>query len=598
MISQTFLNSFPIVAGVMGQNLDVTVRFEGHQAATNGKVIVLPNVESVSDPDVLMGFLSHEAAHVRFTDMSVMLEIDSPLEKSLLNIYEDQRVEILIGTIYPGSIYFLAQTIHRCEKELMENLSSADVSRINPVAVLLAFLNMDCRGRVRGQLDCQSEAFISIKMLAGQFFGEPFLESLRQFDDRILTLQSTKDSHRLAQDVIGWLKRMLPNEPDTRSEPGDGQKSDSPSDEANQPDQKELSNSEKSDQPQQSGHSLKSSQSADTGEESISDSGTPSEADRVADADHLALSEAMEKLLNATDCDLDDPMDISSHLAKKLSRQIDEEVKKGLSQDALNVTDIFRFPGSNPPVQQEKRGSLPLKLYEMAKTESSALRQQLRTLLETQSMGDRRLLSSGRKLDHLKLSRLQSHNLRVFRARSVQTRVDTAVHVLLDLSSSMKDKKIIALRAALALKLALDSIKACNSALTVFPCYANRDRASQAVLLHGEKISASTLKRFAGLDVGGTTPLSEALCNVAMALSQTKEKRKIVIVITDGRPDNIAQSAEILRRLKSSGVEVFGIGIVYDVSNLFERSITIDDSRQLQTTLLGLIRKLSIGGIQ
>ena len=162
----------------------------------------------------------------------------------------------------------------------------------------------------------------------------------------------------------------------------------------------------------------------------------------------------------------------------------------------------------------------------------------------------------------------------------------------------MKDKKIIALRAALALKLALDSIKACNSALTVFPCYANRDRASQAVLLHGEKISASTLKRFAGLDVGGTTPLSEALCNVAMALSQTKEKRKIVIVITDGRPDNIAQSAEILRRLKSSGVEVFGIGIVYDVSNLFERSITIDDSRQLQTTLLGLIRKLSIGGIQ
>lgn len=597
MVNQTFLNSFPIVAGVLGQNLDVAVRFEGHQAATNGKIIVLPNVESVSDPDVLMGFLSHEAAHVRFSNMALVSKTNSPIEKSLLNIYEDQRVEIQIGAIYPGSIYFLKKTVLYCEKELLENLSAMDPSSLNPVAVVLAFLNMDCRVRVRGQVECQSDAFTLIKMLADQIFGESFLDSLRQFDNRILDLQSTNDSLKLAQEVVHWLNHELASERKEPSQSQDGQKGVRQSNEANKPEQAGSKDSQDSCQSGQSEHIAKTSDSQEADEELSSDSVTSSDDDPADHSDRRALSKAIENLLNATPNELEDPMDISSHLAKKLSHQIDQDVKTGLAQDARDLTDRVYLTGSNPPVHLEANGSLPLKLYELAKSESSALRQQLRLLLETQSMGERRLLSSGRKLNHLKLSRLQSNNLRVFRTRSVQTQVDTAVHVLLDLSISMSDKKIIALRAALALKLALDSIKACNSALTVFPCSTNSDRASQAVLLHGEKLTSCTLSRFAGLNAWGLTPLAEALCNVAMALSRTKEKRKIIIVITDGQPDNPRQTARILHRLKKSGVEIFGIGIVFDVSSLFDRCITIQDSDQLQTTLLGLIRKLSIGGI-
>lgn len=65
-----FLKSLPITAGIIGNKLGVEVCI-GNCAKTDGQTITLP--ATLDERDIsrneLLGFLIHEAAHVRFTKM-------------------------------------------------------------------------------------------------------------------------------------------------------------------------------------------------------------------------------------------------------------------------------------------------------------------------------------------------------------------------------------------------------------------------------------------------------------------------------------------------------------------------------------------------
>lgn len=78
------------------------------------------------------------------------------------------------------------------------------------------------------------------------------------------------------------------------------------------------------------------------------------------------------------------------------------------------------------------------------------------------------------------------------------------------------------------------------------------------VIFGGAKISASdNLKNdaikaaFAARGPGGTTPLAEAL-TAAFALAGKSDKKDLVIVFTDGVPDNQAAAADVIRKQAAS----------------------------------------------
>ena len=101
-----FIRSLPLVASALGRKYGLKVIIGGEQAATNGDTIYLPSLPLNSPPELTAlarGFLDHEAAHVRETNMRVLKSANlSPLEMHAWNTIEDWRVESILGGIFPG----------------------------------------------------------------------------------------------------------------------------------------------------------------------------------------------------------------------------------------------------------------------------------------------------------------------------------------------------------------------------------------------------------------------------------------------------------------------------------------------------------------
>ena len=101
------MKAMPLVASMLGNKLGVKVVIgSSDTACTNGDTIFLPPLP-VDDEGVLYplvsGFIDHEAAHTRHTDLGVLKgKMLPPVEKYLWNAIEDWRVEHEIIKRYPG----------------------------------------------------------------------------------------------------------------------------------------------------------------------------------------------------------------------------------------------------------------------------------------------------------------------------------------------------------------------------------------------------------------------------------------------------------------------------------------------------------------
>lgn len=200
---------------------------------------------------------------------------------------------------------------------------------------------------------------------------------------------------------------------------------------------------------------------------------------------------------------------------------------------------------------------LPVDERLLALKSSNALRQRLAGLLQARTLKHIAPAKIG-KLNTAKLYRLNIGNPRIFRKESFVSGVSSAVHILLDASYSMDNARIILARqACYSLAKALCSIKGINPAVTVFPAGFNDD--VYPLLKHGQKLT----DRFKVIANGGT-PLAPALWWVGQTLYPLPESRKIILIITDGIPDNPEAVIRTLETLKKLGMEIYGIGIELD----------------------------------
>ena len=166
------------------------------------------------------------------------------------------------------------------------------------------------------------------------------------------------------------------------------------------------------------------------------------------------------------------------------------------------------------------------------------------------------------------------------------------MNILLDMSGSMSRAQDTAIRAALALTMCLTTFKHVNPALSVF----GGSKSVHTILPHGQRLLRKAEDTIARLKAYGGTPMAEALLSGTIALSQTREERKIMIVVTDGVPDEIPPTISLIKKLQKSGVIVIGIGIGNSqcVDQLFEHYISIDKVEELQTKFFQVARELFV----
>jgi len=203
--------------------------------------------------------------------------------------------------------------------------------------------------------------------------------------------------------------------------------------------------------------------------------------------------------------------------------------------------------------------------------------------------------SGGTRINLRDLHNLGLNNGRVFLARRERPAVNTAVYLLLDQSGSMGHQKIkTAFVATMALAKGLRSIPGTAVAAGTFSSIHldGKERPYVASLLEfGESERRMSL---AVPPATNNTPLAEALYCVAAKLLRRPEPRKLLVAMTDGRPDDVFKAQEVISKCRSAGLEAYGVGIMENgVNSLFGHgcSIVVNAISELPDRLFRLLAK-------
>jgi hypothetical protein len=134
--------------------------------------------------------------------------------------------------------------------------------------------------------------------------------------------------------------------------------------------------------------------------------------------------------------------------------------------------------------------------------------------------------------------------------------------------------------------LAISAIPKADVAVSIFPGIG----AGVSPVTRRNTPVRSNVGRFAVRPNGGT-PMAEGMFYAARELSTVTSKRKVMIVITDGAPNDGA-SVQYINRLVEGEIDVYAIGIRSDaVRHYFKNYEVISGVNQLQSALFNLAQE-------
>ncbi len=182
---------------------------------------------------------------------------------------------------------------------------------------------------------------------------------------------------------------------------------------------------------------------------------------------------------------------------------------------------------------------------------------------------------------------------RVFRKKTPTSGIDAAVHILLDRSASMKNSIREAANSTNAFAMALQRISGVRTAIDLFPSGSGPTQSILAFRQNPTKAKA----RLRSVQAGGGTPTHWAIHAILPSLLDTPVQKRVIVLITDGDPDDEIATRAAIAKAKVAGVDVIGIGIGTRVKIeriLPNRSVKIDSVIELPQALDELFRsKLS-----
>jgi uncharacterized protein YegL len=576
--NKALMGALPLLAQALGRKFGVKVVLGGNQPCTDGKTITLPRLP-VDDEDtaaLVSGYLDHECGHVRATDFEDFRKAKTPFEHSTLNVIEDVRIEGLMGKLYPGCRTNLAVLV----KKLVRLGDFQPVADGDPASIVSGHLLYSLRTRVLGQTGLDKLAQDAADKLDATYPG--LRAELDRATAAVETADSTSECLAITKKVVAAVKKYIKEPPKPPEPPKESPESPSSPSQGQEEVPQSGGGAQSGDKPQDGPSSRgqdQPAQDAQDGQGSGGGQGQDKNQQQPAGSDsggwNKDQAKTLEKVLAA------EASDLAQGLGEILKDKLDQK-----SEEARKSTPGGLLGAIGPSEQPD--------LYNLdgakVRAQTNALRVRLASLLAA-TVHCRRLPSSrGRQLDSKKIVRLRAGiDQKVFRGRDVKKGINTAVHLLVDRSGSMERGKIgIANDCMLAVKLALDAQRGVNLGISTFPS----DEAGcgySPVLRHGEKTRSTRLGAYAS----GGTPLGEALWGVAVQMLPLKEERKIIIVLTDGHPQNDDQVHRSIRSLKKAGFETVGIGIQCDaVSKFFENHLVVQNVSDLPNALFKQLEKL------
>lgn len=544
-------NALPIVAAAYGEKFGVKVLIQGQDAFTDGERIVIPTANP-DDPhyqQIAWGYLAHEAAHIRHTNFDMVQKASSkPIRKALLNIIEDVRIENELAKDYPGTrrsisqvIEYMADTQQMCVPEQLE-----------PASNLQAWLLFRLRCHFLGQ-KALTPLYQAVDERVRQLFPAAAMSRLSAMLTAVPSLASTGEVLKLVDAIVAMLEEeSRPPQDESDADNGNDIGQDASNDSNNSSD----------------------SQTPETGSSAMGDAAETGDSDNSDQADNL------RQALEASAAQFEP--DTFAQVAEVLSEQ---------AEGHQGVT-----PLSLPQAEHAMLGDEAI--LTLSASESAQIRARLRGMVQSSQDNRNHAKRHGLRVATHRLAASQAGESRLFIQRQPRIAPNAAVHLLVDISGSMGkpigegNRKYfhVANEAALALAMALEGIPGVVPAVSYFPGI--HQEVSIALLP-----KQSVRHRAACFDQKprGCTPMAQAMWFAANSLLAQKQKRKLMIVLTDGDPDDWAATHDIVDRCRRSGFELLGIGIqTRSVEKFFPQSIVINDVKDLKRELFEVTQQLLI----
>jgi len=640
----SFIQALPIVAKALSEDYGVSLEIRGDQAMTDGRRIVLPVLPEDDRAAILArGYLDHEAGHVKHTDFSV--QRGAGMEAVLTNILEDIRVEQAMGRRYPGCRENLEALVRLL---VAEGDLKPPQSTDPPAMVVQSLVFHLLRTVVLGQ-----QVLAPFVGQARVVFDEKFPGLRPQVEAIALEVREARATGQvidLARRIADIFRAAAP--PPAAPQQGDGQDSGSPGsspsgkpqtvsteppdgDDDPGPDKQgstrtgdeagaaDSGQAQAKAEPQQAqGHhdpgcaSSEPGMDAENGSaaetESLDAAGTPSGCDGddapgtdgtgeaggdgpgagkssgQAQADTAQPQEKGNRDPGCSGSPADGsgpkqtPDEVASAAAAALADEADYLDLGQAAADKLSAVSQQDGPALAREVKPWWKGR---PIDEKAVLQATArLRAMLAGVVQAKRARKERPTRWGTRLDLRGLPRLAVNDGRVFLARQERQAVNTAVYLLLDQSGSMSHPL-----ERPRIKTAFLALSALIKGLAAVP---------------GTGVAAGSFGTTGGCPVvvellaepppTGTTPLAEAIYCVAPKLLRRPEPRRMLVVITDGQPDDQQKAQEAIARCRAGGIEVYGVGIqLYDVETLFEKehAVVVQQLQDLPEKLFRLLAK-------
>jgi len=167
---------------------------------------------------------------------------------------------------------------------------------------------------------------------------------------------------------------------------------------------------------------------------------------------------------------------------------------------------------------------------------------------------------------------------------------DLSVVILLDESGSMGFRSIVATQSTYMISRALE-LGGYESEVVGFGVIST-DRKQLYAIKSFNQSTTDSKHKFVAVSTG-STPLSSALDGAMKSLSYRKSKRKMIIVITDGRPDEPDVVKKQIKELAKQGIATIGILInINDDLELFKHKFTVQSTQEIPSKMIESINNV------
>lgn len=579
MKTTTLDRSYAILAHMMTGSAGVRLRF-GSQACTDGNTVQVPLIrEGSALSEAMLGYIAHEAGHVRYTTFGCKTQ---GIEGELLNALEDARIEKGICHLFRGAWHYI--------REMNVHMGFQDITVSGqPVQDVFQYMHLKSMKSMVPHCYDMVQCLPELRAATQEVYGRAFMI-------RLDALLDTLDEATSTQQVLTLVRKILEAFKDAQeasdSEDQHGTISEDPSVDDND-------------------GGNESMESDPLGESSLSDAtapGTNDDREEGGQAD-IGMSTGKDQFGN-----FGSGPTMSTEQGNEVGNDQSSAVATEVTQRLMDAEGLYRDKGelfieqSQDDIKQEMSTSqeclgasrlrmeeLPVSLLATGPglqpdhdvlSASSAVRQTMQRILEARSRSKRGLSHSGRRVKRGSMHRLGVHDTKVFASSAQSKRLNTAVCLLADMSGSMNigNRSWTAKQAIQALALSIKPLPGIKLAIAGF------GRQYYDVKGFAQAADASAVN---SLHANGGTPMAEAMMRAATSMAKEKADRHVLVVLTDGKPDDVQATVYVRDLLQKSAVEILALGIETDsAKSLFDRSVTVNNVKELPAVLLSETSRL------